>query len=267
MTREPTRTRRSVGRAGGKRISHARRCARKKLFAIALEDVPPGRRDVAHAKKDVPLVREEVARAPGIRLLARGTTPSRARRSRSIKRKAQCRFGRMRCGPALSRFHKMVTQTRQRTALSGRVTARYDPGWANVVFGAIAPARGSSPIGPGPALSQTMETLSHGVGMLSDQVKTLIAVDEDALALDEDVRALDEDALALREDAIAQMVARSAGPGVSTGEDTPWIRSDTVEVGSNASLAARTARSLALASTSTVIQRCRHASGMSAGSM
>ncbi len=124
-----------VGRAGGKSIRRARRCARKKVVAIALEVVPLEPKVVAHAKDLVPLVRDEVANAPEKWLLAGRTSRSRARWSRSTKRKDQSRFWRTRCGRRLSRFRQMVTRTRPRTARSGRVSARFDPRWANFVGG------------------------------------------------------------------------------------------------------------------------------------
>ena len=203
MTREPTRTRRGVGSARGKRISRARRCTRKKLVAIALEEVPLNPRDIAHAKNEVPPVRQEVARAPGISRSVGRTSRSRVGRSRSTRKKEQAQFERMLCGRGLSRFQQKMTQTRQKTAITSRVTARFDPARANVVWGRSLPHRGSSRLGRGRARSHRMGDAIASRGGAIALSEDALALGEDALGLDEDALTSEEDAPAPREEAIA----------------------------------------------------------------
>jgi hypothetical protein len=124
-----------VGCAGGKSIRRARRCAHRKLVAIALEVVPLKPKVVAHAKNVVPLVSDAVANATATPPLGFMLSRICARWSRTIQRKDRSRFLGTRCGPRLSRFRQMVTRRHPRTVLSRRVRARFDPRWATFVEG------------------------------------------------------------------------------------------------------------------------------------
>jgi hypothetical protein len=124
-----------VGRAGGKSIRRARRCGRRKVVGIALDVVPLTPQVVAHAINVLPLGRDAVANPSTTRLLAFMPSLICARWSCTIQRRNRSPFLGTRCKPRLSRFQQMVTRTRRRTPLSGRVAARFDPRWANFVGG------------------------------------------------------------------------------------------------------------------------------------
>jgi hypothetical protein len=187
-----------VGCAGGKSIRRARRCARRKLVAIALEVVPLKPKVVAHAKNVVPLVRDAVANATATPLLGFMLSRICARWSRTIQRKDRSRFLGTRCGPGLSRFHQMVTRKRQRTARSGRVTARFDPRWANFVRG-----NRSRTAGARASVAGRRDRIEwDAIGLNGDA----IALDGDAIAQNEDAVALNAGAIASNAGAIARRV-------------------------------------------------------------